>query len=218
VRSVLEKVQKFLRGLEHWFVHEGRPVWLTAFFLLLPIPVLLLFGVDEQRVRVTGMVAQFVGLSAVVVGIERTRKFFGLASLADFLRRWISHFPKFDPGVSSGAASLPLDMRWATARGTTAFTPGSSSPDDRLDALEKYVSHLGESLDQIHERIDSEAKERRKASDAEQRARHKMDSELMERIEKSHTDGLLVSLWGVFYLFWGALITSIPVELAGWLN
>lgn len=91
----LARLRAWVIRIGHWL---GEP-W-RAWVAVVTIPGLLLLSALilhqwEQRLRITGMVLELLGVVTVAIGLRGVRQLFGRPSLSQLFVDWVKQFPKF---------------------------------------------------------------------------------------------------------------------------
>jgi hypothetical protein len=199
------------------WAREGRVGWLALLLLLSGAAWLYLASPTERTVRLTGFVYEMIGIIVVFVEIAKAstknklipihRRLAGYLRRAPILRRE----KRVVIGTATGAASA-LGMR---ARATISLAPGSPL-ERRVDLLEKKVQSLDDRVEVVDARVEAEEKARAAAVAGEQAARERVVTELDGRIRDVEVGGLDLSLFGVFFLAVGLVLTTGTQEVC-WL-
>lgn len=166
----------------------------------------------EASIRYSGLLLSLVGLSLVAVGVAKTRRKFGHPSL--FIRpfRFFRSFPAF-PRTITGSGNIT--MAAATSKGSGFVTPSrvGLTMTERLELLEKDTIELRSELYRARAEVDQRFIDQITLLEAEKSERKGKDEQLRGEIEATATGGLDQSLYGLAWLFFGSIYTTVPVEL-----
>ena len=173
----------------------------------------------EPRVRYAGLVLQLLGILTVAMGVSQTRTLFRRPGMRAAAAQWFSRHPKLIPRPIAGSLNTTLEGLTANVhlRGSAAARLSSS--------LEDRINELGTELKRI-EQLVTDASAQLRQADAQ--LREGLDSEVMARtaevsrvsaiLESAQTGGLNLTMAGAIWLFFGAILGSLSVELAIALN
>lgn len=179
----------------------------------------LLFGFytfrSEVAVRSAGLGLELLGLFVALAGIIETRTFFGLPSLPALFRRWLSERPRWRRNIVMGAAAGAYGLSGASARGY-AWSPvrPEDSLDKKVETLIHNVDRLKDDLQNTHKEIDELSRKHAEALKGEAEAREKAATDIKTQLKAALTNGLLLSLIGLVWLFVGIIMSTMSVELS----
>jgi hypothetical protein len=226
IRATIPKVLVYIkRGATeaHRSFRAGCTIWrwlaltfaILLFFYLLPAPL-------SDRVLWSGTLFEFLGVGAVVIGIDRARVSFGRPSLFKGMRIWIEElrfiFIRRPPislsarAMMGAVASMGVAAVVATSTGTT---------EERVAQLEKDVRGLQTSMGEIHQKVDQQKREFRAELDKEAAERHAGDQGVSKKLEESMVGDSPLDLAGVAYVLLGLAMAHLSEEVAlvfGWLG
>jgi len=205
-----------------WF-RAGNTFWI---WLSLTIFIIFVFylvpGQLPDRVRWAGTLFEFLGISAVVIGIDRTRRSFGKPSVLQGMWIWVGEFrfifvhrPPILVSVESVAA---IGSAVSVA---TVVSSAAKSTEERVTQLEKKVTELQTNLGNMDQKFDQQKRELRAELDKEAAARRAADEGVSKKLEEGMVGDSGLELAGVFYLYLGLVMVHLSTEVAtalGWLG
>jgi hypothetical protein len=211
-RAFLDHLLRWLRLIWTWAFRDPRLVWLTLGALaaaMLPV----WWWKSEPAFRITGMALQLLGLGTVTWGIRKTRELFGRPSMRRRFVEWWRGRPRRRHTIS-GSAGIALEHSSMTG---DAEEWSQTSRDDymevRLAALEvrgRFNAFAQKTRTELSKHTDDLSQETRVRSDA--------DKAISAKLEETGVGGLDLSVMGVVWLGAGVMLSSMSLELAGWLS
>ena len=201
-------------------------VWLaqachTLFLLMVLVisGVLILKCPQEHVIRLIGLCLQLLGIATVAWGISETRALFGYPSISSKIKAWFGRFPFLSrqPIVGSMNATLPVPI--IKARGYMMHSSGSHPTiESRLDTLEKNLLLIQDRITQTLGEIDDELKNFTESLKTEAQSRQENEMAIHAKLEAVATGGIRISAIGAVLLFFGVILSTASVEIAGWLK
>ena len=214
----MRKFLLWLKSIFHWLV-EWRYFCLGLLVVAVPVFFGLWYGAGEATIRITGMVLQLLGIGTVAWGIHTTRKEFGHPSIFTVWHQRLSRFPSFGKRVVTGTAHITLPGMTVTGRGHPPVSAGpEASIETRVQALEENLQIVHDRVSQTQNEMDQGFRKYSEALKQEEQVRDKEDQNIRAKLEATETGGLYISAMGAFWLFVGVTMSTVPVELAKWLN
>ena len=206
----------WIDGLYHW-LRETQYFWITLFVLSVSLYIIFLPEPNEARVRITGLTLQVFGMSTVLIGINRTRQFFGHPSFLKIVIQCLKRFP-LRRQVITGRANIELPMMTAKAFAHQWTNAVDDSPEARLRALETNLDIVNQRVTQVHNQLDHDIRHLEHTLHSERTTRENTDQEIRRTIELTETGGLSISLMGLLWLVVGIIMSTIPSEMASLLK
>ena len=201
-------------------------IWLdqarhTLFLLMILVilGILILKYPQEHVIRLIGLCFQLLGIATVAWGISETRALFGYPSISSKIKAWFGRFPFLSrqPIVGSMNATLPVPI--IKARGYMMHSSGSHPTiESRLDALEKNLLLIQDRISQTLREIDDELKNFAESLKTEAQSRQENEMAIHAKLEAVATGGIHISAIGAVLLFFGVILSTASVEIAGWLK
>lgn len=181
---------------------------------LICVCTMYFWSFTEAVVRFHGLLLQLFGMLLLLYGLSKTLEELGeepiLASIWNWLRRFISGKPRYVHGTGHAATKISASMK-ATPQ---IAEPKNDSLEERIKRLEAGLNavkwqlelHQDQSLkeiDRIRSDLKSEREERRKIFDG-----------LNRKVHSLHAGGARLSAVGTVWLFAGVVLGTIPNEIS----
>jgi hypothetical protein len=200
---MLGKLKYRLRNALLVLTRDAWPFWLTVsvlfFCLFLPR---LWASESETASRQSGILLQTAGLVLVGIGIEDTRRRFRRPTIIQAFKEWLERLKNaflLPPISGSGQVVLP----GISASGWAGYAPTvTTSPEQRLSAVEKAVDELQKG----QSRIVGDISDVRRSLADEAAARQRSDTEVRSLVEEQSAGGLHWEAIGLVWLFVGILV------------
>ena len=201
-----------------WFA-KAKYVWIAFFSTLIALLIGLWSPSSEQRIRLTGLILQLLGVATVVWGIAKTRADFGYPPIFTWAKGYFSCFPI----VRRSATVAPKGVVAFTSTGTVTADatngPGlNPTIESRLDTLEKNMEALHGRITTTKNEMQERFNKANEALFAETASRTAEDALTRGMLEKTATGGVHISAMGATWLFVGVFLSTAAPELAGWLK
>lgn len=164
-------------------------------------------GINEQHIKIIGLILQLIGIGLTVNGA---------AYVVRSLRQWINGVPIPTTNLGSsnigmGNVVLPAStMGKDGATGLNWASPKDETPDARVATLERNLETLHKQVYPIAALLSKEKRGREAALTEESYARQNADIEILKKIEKHGTDGLYRSAMGMWCIFNGVILCTVP--------
>ena len=218
--AIIHYFKRGAREARKWFIAGGTFwVWLALFLVILAffysVP-----GDLYDRVRWSGAAFEFLGISTVVIGINRARRLFGKPSMFRASWIWLGEFrfiilPR--PPVHLTASSF-MGVGASLGVGDLRAYSQPKTMEERVDQLEKDVNELRDKVGDVDRKVDQKTQALRAEIEKETSARQAGDQGLGKRLEEGMVGDSSFELAGVFYLFLGLALTHLAPELANGLG
>ena len=171
----------------------------------------------EKQIRLAGLFLSILGLAFVAIGVASTRRKFDQPSI--FVRPWrfFKSFPHF-PQPITGTMHGSLAGATGKARGFVVPSVEGLTVEERLERLERTVLDLSIDASTTRDEIDQRFAEQTASLKQERDERKDGESSIRRELEASATGGLDQALYGVLWLFFGSIYTTVPVELCNGLQ
>lgn len=207
-RSAFEAHRWFRAGGTFW-------IWLATTIAILLVFYVLVPGKLPDRVRWAGAVFGFLGISAVVLGINRTRRSFGRPSVLQGTWIWLGEvrfiFFRRPPITVSGESLAPVGAMVGVG---TVVSRAPNSTEARVAQLEKQVTELQAKFGNIEQKVEQQKQELRTEIDKEAAARQAADQGVSRKLEEGMVGDNQLELAGVFYLYLGLVMVHLSTEVA----
>jgi hypothetical protein len=208
-------------SVDEWknWLHEGRIGW-AAFWLLIGGAVWLYVASPTQNsVRLTGFVYEIVGIAVVFIEIAKASGRNKLTPLHRRMTAYLRRLPllRQKTSIVLAAGAGAVSALGGRARVSIGLPPNPTL-DQRVNHLERQVKVQDDRIDAVDVRVEAEEKARTAAVAAERSARESAVAALDEKIKGVEVGGLDLSLFGVFFLFVGVVLTTATPEVCWLLN
>jgi hypothetical protein len=198
-----------------WF-RAGSTFWV---WLVLTVGILFAFyvisGQLSDRVRWAGTLFEFLGISAVVIGIDRTRRSFGKPSVLQGMGIWLGEFRfifvRRPPIKLSAHRSIGIS---SVAAAAMVVNKAGQSLEERVAQLERQTTELQTRLGNIDQKVEQQKRELRAEIDKEAAARRAADEGVSKKLEEGMVGDSSLELAGVFYLYLGLVMVHLSTEVA----
>lgn len=198
-----------------WF-RAGSTFWA---WLALAIIICLAFyvvpGHLPDRVRWAGTLFEFLGVGAVVIGINRARRSFGRPGVFEGALIWIGGLrfiflrrPPISASVNETMGSV------STVGVATTVIRAPKSTDERIVQLEKDVTELRTSIGNVQQTLDQQKQELRAELDKEAAARQAGDQGVSKKLEEGMIGDSTFEVAGVVYVCLGLIMAHLSEEIA----
>ena len=173
----------------------------TGAVFIVTVVVIMGFEVRcELSIRIAGLFFQLAGIGTVIWGIDTTRRLHGIPGL--FSRR-----PP--PVVGTGdLRSEPSTVRREDYGCMNTST--NDTAEKRIAALEKNLAIVNSKLSQFVSGIN----EINEQHDSQKMATYKRVEKIENKMRFASTDGIYLSMAGVFWVMLGTVMSAIPLEIS----
>lgn len=206
-------------SFEEWkkWAHEGRIGWATVLLLFAGAGWLYAASPTQSTVRLTGFFYELIGIVVVFIEIAKASGRNKLTPLHKRMAAYLHRVPLMpqERNVVLAGATAILSLGGMRAQATVGLPPGSPL-EKRVDVLERNVKDLDDRIEAVDGRVEAEERARAAAIAAERSARESAVSTLDGKIRDVEIGGLDLSLFGVFFLFAGMVLTTATPEVC-WL-
>ncbi len=97
-----------------------------------------------------------------------------------------------------------------------SFNPTDQTTEARLDALEKNIHRIHERISGVLDEMDRGLSDAAEALKREEQTRQAEDAAIREKLERTATGGLHISVIGAVLLLVGVILSTAAPEIAGW--
>lgn len=206
-------------GLDEWkkWAREGRIGWIA--FVLLIGGALFLYAASPtpDSIRWTGFVYEVVGIVVVLVEIAKASGKNKLTPLHSRVAAYLRRLPLLarSRNITIAVGGATFSMKGGRVRASVGLPPNATL-DQRVDLLERQSKVLDDRIEALDVRVEAEQKARSEAIAAERTAREGSVAALDTKIKEVEIGGLDLSLFGVFFLLIGVVLTTATPEIC-WL-
>lgn len=219
VRTVFSKLASYVSrsaSEAHRRIRAGNTVWA---WLALTIAILVMFylapGLLSDRVRWAGTLFEFLGVCAVVIGIDRARRSFGRPSVLQGVRIWLEEFRfiLFRRQPISASVNISTGLAMSVGVGTVVIRAATST-EERIAKLEKEIDDLRTYIGNVDQKFEKQKQEMRAELDKEASARQAADQNVSKKLEESMIGDSPFELAGAIYVCLGLLMAHLSEEVA----
>jgi len=219
----LNRAITFIANLINWITRLAVWVFLDAkdaWISILPIALIigcgwLIFGLDEQGIRISGLVLELLGILVVARGLSESRKLFGRPSLYQSFLRWTERRPRFGAPKyvlnAEGSCFAVNGSDSAMARGFVGTS--AHTLEERIVLLERRLNLADTQIQEGRRKLEEEAKNRMEAIVSEEVARIEGDAIVQKQLEEAVVGGINLETVGIVWLACGVTLSSLSVEL-----
>lgn len=211
----------WIHRLAVWASRDAKDAWIS----ILPVLVItgcawLISGLNEQGVRISGLLLELLGILVVAKGLSESRKLFGRPSLYQSLLKWTERRPRF------GAPKYVLNAEggcFAVNGGDSVMTHGfvgtsAHTLDERVTLLERRLNLADAQIQEGRRKLEEETTNRMEAINLEEVARIAGDAVVRKQLEEAVVGGINLETTGIVWLACGVTLSSLSQELACWVN
>ena len=194
-----------------------RRVWVAlAVIATLGVAAALLPGKADDRIRYCGLALQLLGVGTVLVLLREKTETFGRSSFVGYIRERLAARPRFRPpnrtvtvsGISSSFAT-------GSAHASVWRNPATAaSPDERLAMLEGNIETLRKDLEWHAQQARQASESLRSELNTERQGRQEAVASVALKLDRFGAGGLHIEAIGLFWLFLGIIMATVPTELA----
>jgi hypothetical protein len=196
-----------------WLV-EARLVWLNLAVIIIALIVAIRLHTPEPMIRITGLLAQLVGIFTVLKDISKTQALFKLPSFIAKAKSWLKRFPLRRNNIVIAADATIIGTSACKFRGDVTQGPSPNPTiETRLDVLEKNISLIRERISDIEREIYEEFHKTKEALKNEEQARQAGDNDVRKELENAETGGAFILSIGALWLLVGVILSTASVEI-----
>jgi hypothetical protein len=212
--SWFRRLRGWLARLARWLF---KPHMLWTFVVGTAAPVVLVLVVAsewEQRLRLAGLLFQWLGIAVVAYGLHETRKLFHRPTMLSLACDWFRQFPPWleKKRLISGTATIQAGSSSMTGRMKVSPAPGAPL-QDRVRILEEQVDRLQDLTWNLDDRAREDSKRLDSAIESERKNREAEDQQVRRLLEEVLAGGLRIEWMGVFWLFVGVMLGTVPTDI-----
>jgi len=201
----------------YWLARAWR-VW-SVFLVVVAIMLIasLLPGALEDRVRLSGMTLELLGVLTVAFGLKEKRILFQRPGLVDHFRSWWGSRPRFGarPVTHTISGAGGIGMSGAVGRASVwRGTPPDASLEVRVATLEANTLRLREEQSELAKELNEETRNRNEAVNALRAAHDDTTKKLRTQLETFGAGNLNIEAAGLFWLVLGVILATASPEIA----
>jgi len=169
----------------------------------------------EQGFRYAGLLYQWLGIGTVAYGLRETRMLFEHPTIRSLACDWWSRFPRWRAHVNLAVGTAHIHAQGNRARILVKATPACGTPlEERVRLLEQGVDRINDQLWQLDERTESDSQRLTSEITSERSRREAEDVQIRRLLEEALAGGLRIEWMGVFWLFLGVMLGTVPTDIA----
>ncbi len=213
---ILSAVQ-WAKAMAAWLGSAWR-VWCVLAVVLIIVVITSMFpGTLEDRLRLSGMTLELLGILTVAFGLKEKRVLFQRPGLLDHFRSWLNSRPRL--GAKPRTVSITGVGGIGSAGGVGRASVWRGTPPDatieaRLATLEANVLGLREEQSEIDKQLHEEIRNRNEALKGEREAREVATRELRTQLDTFGAGNLNIEAAGIFWLVLGVILATASPEVA----
>ena len=172
-----------------------------------------------DTLRYAGLALQILGIATVMRGLRDRGQLFQKPTLFAQFRNWAGRIPRLNPKPIQLSVNMSSQAN-ASATLSAVVWRGNrkdDSVDARLDALFENIETLRQQLSEETARVLRETQLVRCSIESETQSRVKELTEIRSRLATLGAGGIHIEMVGVIWLFLGAMLATVPGELASFL-
>lgn len=198
------------------FLREGKLFFQWIFAAALILAVFWAFPAElASRVRWCGTFFEFLGVGAVVLGVNRARVSFGKPSVWQLPLIWISSarfiFIK-RPAITLSAHAMLGGVSGMAALGTMYVKPVTI--EERVARLETQMEETNTKVENVRVELDKQVSAINAELQKERDEREKADKQVNQRLEEGMIGDSHLEIAGVCFLVLGLVMGNLAGEVA----
>lgn len=196
---------------------DSAVFWLCVAVTLVVLVLGVCFGWGETTTRFAGLGFQVVGILVALYALQDVRIRLDQPGVVAALAAIAEKPFKDHSGAVGGEGALLAGSALITSEGTATLTthPSSLSTGDRFNALEDQVARLEAMHAQDTAALRRAIRDNRDDVVNREQAQMAAVKALKELVVELLTGGLPLAFFGLLWLFIGAVLSSLPTEVAG---
>jgi hypothetical protein len=205
------KVSKWLLNLKNWLL-EWKYVVFGALVPSLVVLWIYCTKSDQDSISCSGMWMQLFAIATVFLEMDRTLKSFnGKGVWLTWLER-LKRYPRFTPDGKTIHLHIKEPVK-ITSIFTQTWDDEAKTTEERLERLENDIVNLRENLKSQQQHTNAIAKSLEGKIDKEVSSLNDADRDILKKLEEVSANGLNIAGMGIFWLFIGVILSSIPSEI-----
>jgi hypothetical protein len=199
---------------------DGGLFWFCTVITAIGLGLVVWLTRGEAHVRVAGLCFQVVGIVVALYALQDVRAKLDQPGLIQALTAYIEKPFKgqYANSTGEGAVLEGADIVTSEAHATLTTHPKSLSTEDRFTALEDQLAKI----EAIHADDIATVKRTIRNNERNELDSHRKQvaaiSDVKLLVVELQTGGLPIALFGLIWLFIGAFLSSLPLEVAGWIR
>jgi hypothetical protein len=204
------RLRNFITQGTKW-LWQMQVIW--AFLLLLVGPFIYIHCVETPTaVNVAAFSLTAMGTLSTVLGLLEIRKYFGRLTIREILRNWWKAKPQWK-GNNVIAAAAGASMQASGMLGfAQVWSPDipTAIVEDRIAAIIANQERMREEQGRILQQLHSQAAELERSRTEQAAARVEMERTIRNELTYLHTEGIPMTVLGLFWLLIGSFLSGFP--------
>lgn len=209
----LKRLQCYMKEMINWLL-EARLALLFGSILLLAGLISFYTWPTEQSIRITGYALQLLGMVFAIRGVMIIREYFGHPTIKSMLISWLKRIPKWRKRGKfiSSSVSTSINVKVGNLESWSRDKP-EETLEKRLEAVLEKLDILRMTQENHSDEISKIKIEHKNYYETQKNEIITVKNELNIKLEKIHTDDILVSLIGLIWLTVGLTLSTLSFEI-----
>ena len=210
-----------IRLIRIWLMQVAKWLWRARGIGVAFGPVIACVGAlvylhwAEPSIRVAGLALQLFGLASVAKGVSDMRRQFGHPTIVARVGAFFNDWPRIPSPITGNVDITLRGVAAVSSAGSVTWSVATEpTTDARLLALEQRVNEIATKAANDNAELRSQIRKHVEQLDVETARRSEGDARLHQQLEMSATGGLDLSLYGVVWLFFGIIFSTVSPEIA----
>ena len=210
----------FVNNLKRYLVGNLKFIYKIIFtFSGIVLPVALVLFVIYSPwdsltfVRYSGLALELLGVATVAINLRGKRVLFSKPNFLVLLKNLLNARTKWKPVIRSVSASFNSSSSIFASKVNVLYASSTNTIEDRLLTAEKNISILHDDMLAFETDIYKKQVDVVKIMQVQQQAHDSAVQEIKTLMEDMAAKNISFEALGVYWLFWGLILSSIPNEI-----
>ena len=210
----------FVNNLKRYLVGNLKFIYKIIFtFLGIVLPVALVLFViyspwdSLNFVRYSGLALELLGVATVAINLRGKRVLFSKPNFLVLLKNLLNERTKWKPVIRSVSASFNSSYSIFASKVNVLYASSTNTIEDRLLTAEKNISILHDDMLAFETDIYKKQVDVVKIMQVQQQVHDSAVQEIKTLMEDMAAKNISFEALGVYWLFWGLILSSIPNEI-----
>ena len=210
----------FVNNLKRYLVGNLKFIYKIIFtFLGIVLPVALVLFViyspwdSLNFVRYSGLALELLGVATVAINLRGKRVLFSKPNFLVLLKNLLNERTKWKPVIRSVSASFNSSSSIFASKVNVLYASSTNTIEDRLLTTEKNISILHDDMLAFETDIYKKQVDVVKIMQVQQQVHDSAVQEIKTLMEDMAAKNISFEALGVYWLFWGLILSSIPNEI-----
>ena len=210
----------FVNNLKRYLVGNLKFIYKIIFtFLGIVLPVALVLFViyspwdSLNFVRYSGLALELLGVATVAINLRGKRVLFSKPNFLVLLKNLLNERTKWKPVIRSVSASFNSSSSIFASKVNVLYASSTNTIEDRLLTAEKNISILHDDMLAFETDIYKKQVDVVKIMQVQQQVHDSAVQEIKTLMEDMAAKNISFEALGVYWLFWGLILSSIPNEI-----